>query len=182
MQELPPERFGDDRPLTDKEKRAAKAYRPNFADLARKFALCGRKDEEIAKFLEVSHDTYQIWRDLFPEFDQFVRSGRELATANVADALYRVSVGFTVPTVKLFAHKLKDADGNEHVEITEHVVEEYHGPNVTAIQYWLNNRDPENWKNTTHQKMDGSLEVKGGGLSGLLEAMQAAKRGDVLSD
>ena len=144
------------------------AYRPNFADLARKYALLGCNDSRIADLLGVSLQRFMEWQIAYPELQAFVTDGRELADAQVAESLYQRACGYSHPAVKFWISKTKDGDGNESVEIIEKTYVERYPPDVSAAQFWLTNRAAASWQNSSKQTVDGSLELKVTGISALL--------------
>ncbi len=52
-----------------------------------------------------------------------------------------------------------DKDGNpkikKQITKTRHI-----GPDASTVQYILNNRDPENWKNSSHQSIEGKVQTE----------------------
>ncbi len=149
-------------------KRVPVVYRPNFADLARKYALLGCNDARIAELLGVPLSQLMDWQMAYPELEAFIRDGRELADAEVATAIYQRACGYSHPAVKFWLAKSKDAEGNETIEVIEKAYVERYPPDVGAAQFWLTNRASQSWQNSSKQTVDGSLELKVTGISALL--------------
>jgi hypothetical protein len=174
VRETPAENAGT-RTRTKADEAAVLRYRPNFADLARKYALLGCQDEKIAELLGVTQAMFARWVAMFPEFAGMLVEGRQLADAEVAQALYQSAVGYSHTAVKFWLSKAKDAEGNETVEVIEKVYTEHFPPNVKAAETWLFNRQPDHWRNSTHQTVEGSLEIQVSGISQMLALVRSEK-------
>jgi hypothetical protein len=169
--------------LTQRQKRAASVYRPNYADLAHKYALLGAKDERIAELLGVKLGDVEEWQLLYPEFAGMLEQGRTLADAEMAQALFEKGRGYQCPDTKFWLSRTKDAEGNETVEVIEKTYVAHYPPDTAAIQFWLTNRDGANWKHASHQTIDGSLDLNVTGISALLKLVESerAKPAEVTS-
>jgi hypothetical protein len=178
MHATPPVPAALDPELYDEaDRNAAAKYRPDYARHARKLGLLfGARVRDVAKFFDVTARTVDRWCALFPEFAAELAAGRSSADADVAAKLHERCLGYSHPSVKLFAHKVKDASGGEEIVITEKSFVEHYPPDVGAIEFWLTNRDPEGWKKRQQTTMDGQLTVNGGGLSGLIAATETARQ------
>lgn len=112
-------------------------YKPEYCEQATKLCLLGAIDEKLADFFEVSVSTLNEWKSRYPEFQEAIKSGRELADARVADSLYNRAMGYVTKEVKVF---------NNHGEIIEKEVKKYYPPDSTAAIFWLKNRQKEQWR------------------------------------
>lgn len=113
------------------------SLKPEHIKLAKKVALLGATDVEIADVLGVDVRTLYRWRNQNDAFCQALTVGKEVADAKVEDSLYRRATGYSHPAVKIMA-----CDGVvKHEQYTEHVP-----PDVTACIFWLKNRRPEAWR------------------------------------
>lgn len=130
-------------------------YRPEYAVLAEKLCLLnvGVTDKDLADFFEVCEKTINNWKNAHPEFLQSIRAGKTLADANVAHALYRRATGATFIIEKEVKRKVIEYDPanpgkklseEEFIEVVPLIQEA--PPDPTAAKYWLNNRDPERWR------------------------------------
>ena len=68
-------------------------YQVEYADQAKKLALLGLTDSEMADFFEVAESTFHKWKHDFPAFSESIREGKVEADANVAATLYRRATG-----------------------------------------------------------------------------------------
>ena len=103
------------------------SYKPEYADLAYKFALLGVTDKQLADFLDVTEKTVNNWKHEYPEFLQSLKDGKEFADAKVAEALYKKATGFSYE-------------------------DKYYPPDTAAAFIWLKNR--AGWKD--RQELTGA--------------------------
>lgn len=123
------------------------SYRTEYADQAEKLCKLGATDKQIADFFGVSEQTVNNWKQAHPEFLESLRSGKELADANVAASLYQRAMGYSHEAVKIAA-----SPAGEHVAVP--YVERY-PPDTTAAIFWLKNRRPDLWRDRHTQEISG---------------------------
>ena len=68
-------------------------YRPAYAEDARKLALAGATDTEMAWCFDVPLATLRDWLASVPEFARAVRYGRELGDADLIDRFHQIAMG-----------------------------------------------------------------------------------------
>jgi hypothetical protein len=105
-----------------------------FIVFARKLALMGCSQPEIARNLGADRPTFYTWKREYPEFANALDAGKFLANFAVTEALYKRCVGFKVTKTTQY----KDGSSS--------TTEEYVVPDVPAIRYWLTNRCGKHWK------------------------------------
>jgi len=94
--------------------------------------LLGLTDVEVAAILEVSRETIDEWKNTFPDFSDTIKQAKEIADAQVANALRDRALGSKIPAVKFFQKK----NGKiVRVKYTEH-----YPPSESAGMFWLRNR------------------------------------------
>lgn len=127
-------------------------YHPAMDDQARKLALLGLTDAEIAKFFGVTEQTLNNWKSDFPAFFESLMAGKVIADADVADSLYRRAMGEVV----FVERRVKDDDGNyEVIRLMQKVPAD-----AGAAKLWLTNRQPLLWRDKQAVEVtnpDGSL-------------------------
>jgi len=121
-------------------------YKKEYNLQAMKLCLLGATDEKLANFFDVSVTTLNTWKVEYPNFLLSIREGKEVADANVANALYNRAIGFSHKEVKVF---------NNQGEILTHEVDKHYPPDTGAAFIWLKNRS--NWKDK--QEVEHSGEV-----------------------
>ena len=112
-------------------------YLKVYDEQARKLALLGYTDEELADFFGVVRKTLYTWRKEHPSLELAIRSGKEVADAEVAAGLYERAKGYSHIETKVF---------NNNGQIITHDVVRQYPPDPLAIKYWLNNRQPKKWR------------------------------------
>lgn len=128
-------------------------YDPSMNDMARKLALLGMTDEEMAKFFGVTRQTLDNWKAEEPAFFAAVQEGKEIADANVADSLYKRATGEIVELEKVVKHH----------ETGEHIVIKYKTfiPGDTgAAMNWLKNRKADKWRDKHDIELGGSVKFE----------------------
>ncbi|MFL9845072.1 terminase [Flavobacterium rhizosphaerae] len=134
-------------------------YNPEYADTARKMCLLGATDRNLAQLFGVTRETIVNWKRKYPDFKAAMFRGKKAADLEVAHSLYQASLDRII-TVKQ-AIKCKeiyyDENGKrvekERVEIVE--VEKHIPADFRSQQFWLRNRNPEQW----NEKCDDSAET-----------------------
>jgi len=119
---------------------------------ALKLSLAGFTDDQMADFFEINPDTLYEWKKRYPAFSEALKNGKAVADANVASTLYQRAMGTTKKIKK--AIKIREQkNGEGMVEKIEHVEDEiYIPPDVTAIIFWLKNRQPRIWRDRVEQE------------------------------
>lgn len=125
------------------------SYKPEYADLVRKFCLLGANDERLAQLFEVSTVTFYAWQKEFPEFLKALKEGKDIADANIASSLYHRALGYE--------HAEDDIRVvNGEIAITPTI--KRYPPDTSAATLWLKNRQPNVWRDkveNTHTGPDG---------------------------
>lgn len=128
-------------------------YKPEYADMARRFLLLkrGGTNEDLAKLFAKNIDTIYEWQKVHADFSEALRAGKEGADEQVANALHSRAIGATWTEQQAFKLKVIEYDkvGRkvrevEKVEIVD--LMRAAPPDTRACELWLNNRDPENWR------------------------------------
>lgn len=113
-------------------------FLPDHEQQVRMIAMRGATDDEIADTFGVSREMFQRWRKTYPSFEKAIDQGRSKVDADMVYALYRNGTGFTY-------EEETTAGKDGHVV----KIKRYARPDTSAIKYWLENRQPENWATTT---------------------------------
>lgn len=105
--------------------------------LARKLALLGATDVEMAGVFEVDVSTIAEWKILYPDFSNSINDGKAKADAEIADSLYNRAKGYSHPDVHI---------SNFQGEVTLTPITKYYPPDTAAAFIWLKNRKSQAWK------------------------------------
>ena len=132
---------------------------PDKKTLLSGWARKGLSDQQIAKNIGISRSTLNEWRKKYPDISDTLKKGKEVADAEVENALYLKCIGHKVQLKKTF--KVKKIEYNdagkkikeeENLEIGEDEV--YIPPDTKAIIFWLTNRMREDWKERQNTQME----------------------------
>lgn len=116
-------------------------YDPNLHPwLAETLAAAGLKDDEIAARFGKAYSTLKKWLS-YPEFSAALSRGKKPANDQVKRAGFLRAIGYSYPSEEVFCAFGKVT----RVKVMKHVP-----PDPTMIQFWLVNRDKENWKHLSH--------------------------------
>ena len=123
-------------------------YRPEFAEEARKLALAGATDKEMAWHFEVPLATLHDWLASVPEFAQAVRYGRTLGDADVVDRFRQLAMG-------CFPEVVTRPVGADKEPLT---YIRHRPPNRAARNFWLENRLPDECRHKAEIAPDPSRD------------------------
>ena len=131
---------------TKKKNGRPSMYKETHNEQARKLCLLGATDESLANFFDVSVTTLNAWKKGHPKFLLSIREGKEVADANVANALYNRAIGFSHPDTHI---------SNFQGGITVTPTVKHYPADTGAAFIWLKNRST--WKDK--QEVEHSGEV-----------------------
>lgn len=127
-------------------------YNPEMNEAARKLALLGLTDEEIAEYFGVDVRTLANWKNEYPAFLHALMEGKTIADANVADSLYRRATGEHVEYQRAFKNK----DSGEVEIIT---LKSWNPGDPGAAKLWLTNRRPKQWRDKQDDQRSGDIHI-----------------------
>lgn len=133
-------------------------YRTHVAPFLKEIgqmAANGATEAEIAKKLRVAYSTFKAYKRANRELAAVLETSKELADLNVEAALYRRASGYTVEEIT--KERRLNRKSGEYELIETKVVEKEVPPDTAAIQFWLKNRKPEEWRE--HQSIDVGMPV-----------------------
>lgn len=117
-------------------------YRAVYCRQAEHLCLLGATTAQLADFFEVCNKTIENWGKVHPKFLRTIKGAKNEADTRVERALFERAIGYKhriVPKIKQYP------------------------PETAAAMSWLQNRQPDRWRNVKH--MD--LTTKGEKLSGV---------------
>lgn len=123
-------------------------YTPAMGEKARKLALLGMTDVEVADMLGINPDTLYEWDKKYPEFAETRARGKADADAEMAASLWQRGIGYTHDDVHVTAF---------NGEVTLTPVQKHYPPDFQSISLWLRNRRPDLWKEKVDIALSGGL-------------------------
>lgn len=96
------------------------------------WARDGLTEEQIAHNCGVAYSTFRLYRDKYPELEEALAKGKEVADYEVENALFRRATGYTA--------RLKKARVLQDGKVVEYEEDIHVSPDTTAAIFWLINR------------------------------------------
>ena len=141
-------------------------FKPEYIELAR--SVCekfGASDIELAAVLKCKVSRMLHWQHDFPTFQQAIREGRDLhATSKVEKTLLKRALGYSYKEVVTKQTVLRVPQGRGKPVIKLPAIEttiykKRQAPDVTAILFFLQNRNPNRWRNVKYLIADGEVRT-----------------------
>ena len=126
------------------------SYQPRYAKIAEILCGQGATDSVLADAFGVSIMQTQRWQSMYPEFGAAVRKGKsEVYDPRIERALAQRALGYSIDCEEVKVTK----DG----DLIRYQVRKHFPPDVTAMIFWLKNRQPARWRDVW--KIDHSGKV-----------------------
>ena len=111
---------------------------PEGLNLIKGWRTQGKTINNIIQLMGVDPRTFRSWRKKYPEFDEAMVVGQEVANVNVTEALYKRALGYDYweETWELVEGEMRLIRKNK-----KHLP-----PDTKAILSWLFNRMPNYWR------------------------------------
>ena len=113
-------------------------YDAKYNEQARKLCLMGYTDKQLADFFEISEATINNWKIAHPSFLESLKAGKEIADAEITASLFERAKGYECQDTKFATHEGQITDEKKYTK--------RYPPCPISIKYWLNNRQPERWR------------------------------------
>ena len=121
-------------------------YRKEYAEQARKLALLGWTDAQVADFFGVNPDTIYKWDKRYPVFAVTRARGKEIADAEVAASLFERAIGYSHDDTHITTFQ---------GDVTATPITKHYPPDTNAAALWLSNRQGDKWKlKSSTQQLD----------------------------
>ena len=120
------------------------------------WARDGLTDEQIAHNIGITTTTLYDWKKKYPQFAEAIKSGKEVIDRIVENALLKSAMGYKYDEVvkeRIYNPETGESEMVEVKRTTKDVA-----PNVTALIFWLKNRQAEKWRDT--KNVNAAVEVK----------------------
>ena len=101
-------------------------------------SLLGLKDDKMMECFGVTKACFNWWKKNIEEFRASYVSGKDIADAKVAKALFERACGYSHEETRVHFDKFG--------AVSEHTVMKHYPPDTAAATNWLKLRQKENWK------------------------------------
>ena len=119
------------------------------------WAKDGLTDEQIAQNIGIARGTLYDWKNKYPDIDDALKIGKEVADRQVENALFKRALGYEYEETKQIVEKDEQGKDRKRVEkITKKAL-----PDVTAQIFWLKNRKPVEWRDKQNIEHSGNIDV-----------------------
>lgn len=144
-------------PLNNKTKsKAARTYRDLLGEHrlemlheAKELGRMAATEFEICEFWNINPVTLYSWRARDAAFDSALQHGKDVADKRVERALYARAMGYSYRS-----EEIKVVEGT----VVRVPVIKHEPPNMTALVFWLKNRQRETWRDV--HRIEGEVDVK----------------------
>lgn len=131
-------------------------YKQEYCGLVYKLCLLGATDAQIADVIGVTEQTINNWKEAHPDFFESMKRGKEVADAEIAEALYHRAKGYQHDDVEIKVVANGDNMGSRIVEVP---VTKFYPPDTGAAMAWLKNRQPKMWRDKQELEITGTLDI-----------------------
>jgi hypothetical protein len=149
----------------ERKRGGATLFKPEYYDQIEKFMKLGLTEKVIAEEIwEISTCTMDHWKRTNPKFLRCLKKGKEVALAEVANALYMAAIGFERPDTVILSgtEKIYSENGRLIGSTTVPVyapVMKYYPPNTYAAQKILAARQRDVWSENVNININHSGTV-----------------------
>lgn len=109
--------------------------------LLKSWAIDGLTDEQIAEQIGINRKTLYEWKKKYNPISDALKRGKKVFDAESVQALHQAGIGHYIEEVDT---DITIRDGVEIKRVRKR--KRWIPSNVTALIFWLKNRDPDNWK------------------------------------
>ena len=113
------------------------------------WARDGLTDEQIAKNIGISKQTFYDWKKKYADFSDSLKNGKEVIDRQVENALLKRAIGYEYEEI---SEKFDGGVLTERKVTKKQVV-----PDTTAQIFWLKNRKPSVWRDKAQVDIDAEF-------------------------
>lgn len=114
------------------------------------WARSGLTDEQIAKNMGIAAGTLYEYKKRYPEIDESLKKGKAPVDIEVENALLKNALGYEYEETETIVTIAEDGTKTQRVK----KIKRYAQPDTSAAIFWLKNRKPEEWRNTSQAYKD----------------------------
>lgn len=128
-------------------------FNTEMLEKSKKLAKEGYTDEDIAENLGIGIRTLYDWKKKYPQFSQALKENKDYFDNKVEEALLKRALGYEYEETEIIATK---EGRSSKVKKTKKIIP----PDVTAIIFWLKNRQPDKWRNRLELQHQGTIKTE----------------------
>ena len=113
------------------------------------WARDGLTDEQIAKNIGISKQTFYDWKKKYADFSDSLKNGKEVIDIQVENSLLKRALGYEYEEI---SEKYEGGILTERKITKKQVV-----PDTTAQIFWLKNRKPSVWRDKAQVDIDAEF-------------------------
>ena len=113
-------------------------------------------DMQIAKVLDVHHTTFAKWKRNNDDFAEVLKMGRSQADGEVVNKLLQRALGYDYYE----EHVISGTGANGEPYMLTKKIQKHALPDITAMIFWLKNRQRENWADVHKLEQGGTIQHK----------------------
>lgn len=117
--------------------------------LLKSWAMDGLTDEQIAENIGINRKTLYEWKNKYDLICNALKRGKVVFDSEAEQALHKAGVGYFVEEVETY---ITETNGVQTKRIKKN--KKWIPPNVTALIFWLKNREPEKWRDRKTQDIN----------------------------
>lgn len=117
-------------------------------DEIREWYSQGMTDHQVAAKLGIAPSTLYEYKNLHPEFSDIVEEAKRIVDDMVESKLLELAMGFEYE---------EEAVTNKGDVVT---VRRYSKPDIRAVQFWLKNRRPSEWRDKQDLQVEGNQTLE----------------------
>ena len=138
-------------------------YKSEYLAVMYKITELGGTDKDVIAAIGIGERTLNTWKKKYPEVSAALKQGKDFANHEIKTALFQVAKGFKCDDIKFATFEGQITD--------EKKIKRHYPPNVRAIQFWLINRDRDNWKPINELQPGGDGQEIADALAKLAESL-----------
>lgn len=120
------------------------------------WARKGLTEKQIAHNMGISVRTLSNWKNKYIAINSSLKKGKEVTDFKVENALYKRALGYEYEETETYFEEVEGKQKKRVKKIKKQAL-----PDVTAMIYWLKNRQPDDWRKTApdyKNKMEAETE------------------------
>lgn len=114
------------------------------------WARTGLTDEQIAKNIGISKETFYKWKQKYTDFSDSLKKGKDIVDIQVENALLKRALGYKSEEIRV---EEECGVTTKKITITKEIP-----PDPTSIIFWLKNRRADKWREK--REVEHSTEIR----------------------